>query len=1158
MKNLREIKMRGQGSIFCESGRGRLRPRVCFAVHNVDLVVRSSGGLALLPPTNPQDLPGSAPEPCRSRREEAQYCPRKNHILLTSAPTPRPAFLTLFLAGRIREMTAIVLREGCQLRLAFPPERRLQPAAPCRHRTPAPILAFLILFLAACLSMTAAENGGLRAGVPPSATAGVEFFEKKIRPLLAEQCYKCHSAESEKLKGKLLLDSQEGLLKGGESGPVVVPGDPERSLLIKAVRYTDKDLQMPPKNKKLSEHQISDLTVWVKMGAPWPEEDKSKSLRSKRGGFEITDKDRAYWAFQPIRRPFSPAVKQQSWPANPIDTFVLIELEAKGLSPNPPATKRELLRRVYFDLIGLPPTPEQAAAFEADRSPKAYEKLIDHLLSLPQYGERWARHWLDVARFAQSNGYEVDGEKPLAWRYRDYVIKALNEDKPYNRFVLEQIAGDELPDANPEAIIATGFQRLGVWDAEPDDKRMADFDELDDIVSTTSTAFLGLTMGCARCHEHKFDPISQADYYQFISFFRNVRPYEGGKTNLDASDFAPLALPEKVKQWRQDWQAKVKPLEAELKSAPENQKKPLKEKLERLKDESPPFEWALAVRERGGQPLPTHILVRGNAASPGAEVQPAFLTVLGGQKPALPACGPDTASTGRRLALAEWIASPQNPLTARVMVNRLWQHHFGKGIVKTTTDFGRAGVPPTHPKLLDWLAAEFIEQGWSLKKMHKLILLSNTYRMSSRSQNADADKVDPGNDLLWRQNLRRLEAEAVHDSILQISGQLNPTMGGRGFFPHLGGEVLAGASRPGLGWEKCSPEDQSRRSIYTYIRRTMAVPVLENFDYSNTTSPLGERPVTTVAPQALMLLNDEFMQRQAAALAGRLTSEAGRDRTKQVRRGYRLALNRDPNKTEQQAALDFLRRQTRAAEAIQSRLTFRPDVPNSLSVEYMKQLEPPEFLIGPRLGWSYHRGRWSGAYEGIRTVERQRGPFALCQAESGTDIVVQATLVLDRAAEFASLLLRATADGDEQRGYEVVFDPRQQRVAALRHGKELTSLAETAASVPVRQPLSVKIELNGARVRVWLGGLGEPALDVVDPHPVSGRGQVGVRTWGAPLNVDGLVLTSGTRKLAINPGAAASKDSMAKKDRLANAAERQALESFCLLLFNLNELIYVD
>lgn len=989
--------------------------------------------------------------------------------------------------------------------------------------------------------------GTLNGIAEESASDGVAFFEKKIRPVFAENCYKCHSSQSEKLKGRLLLDSRDGVLKGGETGPAVVPGDPEKSLLIRAVRYTDKELQMPPKDKKLSERQIADLVAWVKMGAPWAAEEKSSLARNKTG-FEITEKDRAYWAFQPIKRPARPSVKKKDWVANGIDAFVLANLESKGLKPNPPAARRELARRTFFDLIGLPPTAEQVAGFEKDKSPNAYEKLIDYLLALPQYGERWGRHWLDVARFAQSNGYERDSEKPLAWRYRDYVVKAFNEDKPYDLFIKEQIAGDELSDASADSVVATGFQRLCVWDDEPDDKRMAEFDELDDIVSTTSAAFLGLTMGCARCHDHKFDPISQTDYYQFLSFFRNVRPYEAPKYTHDSANYVPFAEPSKARAWRREQEAKIKALEKEVESAQDaGEKKKLGERLKKIKEESGPFEWALAVRERGAKAIPTQVLVRGNAASPGAEIEPAFLTVLGARKPVLSEAGPGSQSSGRRLALAEWIASPVNPLTARVMVNRIWQHHFGRGIVRTTTDFGRAGTPPTNPKLLDWLGVEFIESGWSLKKMHKMILLSSAYRMSSRAENSKAMEIDPDNDLLWRQNLRRLEAESIRDSILSVSGGLNLKMGGRGFFPHLGGEVLAGGSRPGLDWQNSPAAERARRSVYTYIRRTMLVPALEAFDYSNTTSPLGERPVTTVAPQALMLLNDEFMQEQAAVFAAKLMAESGDVLEKQVRRAYQRVVGREPSRRELQMSLDFMKRQAEEFQGIAGRVVFRPDVPGSLALQYIDQLKAPDYLVGPRQSWSYYRGRWSAPYEGGRTVERQRGPFALWQCEPFANGVVEAKLAVDRASEFGSLLVRASTEGDEQRGYEVTLDPRQQRIALLRHGKELTTLAVAEVVIPTIKPVALRIEMADARVRVWVDGARQPVIDSFDSHPISAKGLVGVRAWGAPMCLDKLSVAADGKHFE---AAAAQTDN--------EGVRRRALQSFCLLLLNLNEMIYVD
>jgi mono/diheme cytochrome c family protein len=1036
--------------------------------------------------------------------------------------------------------------------------------------------------------------GQARAGESPQELA---FFETRIRPLFAEHCYECHSARASKPKGGLRLDSREGLLKGGDSGPAIVPGDPENSLLIKAIRYSNPDLQMPPKKGKLPDARIDDLVAWVRAGAAWP---KEAAAGTAAGGaaFEITDKDREYWAFRPVRRPEPPSVKSRNWVANPIDAFVLAELEAKGVAPNPAASRRELARRVYFDLLGLPPRPSEVSAFVNDPSPETYPKLIDGLLARPEYGERWARHWLDVVRYAQSNGYERDGEKPLAWRYRDYVISAFNEDKPYDRFVQEQIAGDELPDATADSVAATGFQRLGVWDDEPDDKTMAEFDELDDVVSTTGTAFLGLTLGCARCHDHKFDPISQTDYYQFLAFFRNVRPNEDARFSLDSPNYVPLAAPANVRSWVSDRSFHIQALESQIACAVEETgKAKLQQELKTLNAEKPPFEWALAVREAGCKAPVTHVLVRGNPRSPGREVEPAFLTVLGGAKPVLPPPGAYRPSTGRRLALAQWITSRENPLTARVAVNRVWQHHFGQGLVKTPSDFGHAGSGPSHSQLLDWLAAEFMDSGWSLKRLHRLILLSNTYQMSSRNDReqpgsrptegnevnkelpgtafslvpsvrtgpASVQAIDPDDQLLWRQRLRRLDSEAVRDSILAVSGELNHAMGGRGFFPHLAGEVLAGESRPGLDWEISSAQELARRSIYIFIRRTMLVPFLEAFDYNNTSSPLAERPVTTVAPQALMLLNSDWTQDRAQAFADRLAREAGTDAQARVRLAYELALGRAPTPDETRVALDFLCRQSQAQDAISSRITFRPDVPNSLFGEYMARLHPTDFLLGPTNGWSYFIGRWSAAYEGIRTVDRQRAPFALWPGQAAADGTLLATILVHPAAESASLLIRSTAEHQEQRGYEVLLDPRRGRVLLKRHLSEVQVVAEAPVSIPSGMPIRLKIEFIAARIRVWLADTGkefvtEPVLDVIDAKPIFTAGLVGVRSVGAALSVDALTLNTVDGSTPIVPPAGTAGET--QTDLAQNAAgvslEPRAWQSFCLLLLNLNEFVYVD
>jgi hypothetical protein len=1036
-------------------------------------------------------------------------------------------------------------------------------------------------FLAAIWMAGVATTLAASPHAGPSAEQ-LQFFETRIRPVLSDRCYRCHSAQSETLKAGLHLDSREGILKGGESGPAAVPGDPQSSLLIRAISYDDKDLRMPPRTGKLPDAQIADLTAWVRMGVPWPAETKLASIPAQRQ-LSINDSDRAYWAFQPIVRPAEPGVTHRAWASNPIDRFVLAELESKGLVPNPPATKRELMRRVYFDLLGLPPTPSEVTEFLNDTAPGAYERLVDRLLSRPEYGERWARHWLDIVRYAQSNGYERDGEKPFAWRYRDYVIRAFNEDKPFDRFILEQIAGDELPDGSVDSVIATGFQRLGVWDDEPDDALMAEYDGLDDIVSTTGTAFLGLTLGCARCHDHKFDPIPQSDYYQILAFFRNVRPNADARYSLDSANYLPLATPSAVRDWISWHEQKIQSLESQIACALEGPAKvALQRQLDQVWKEPPPFQWTLGVRERGAKPLPTHVLIRGNPKSLGPEVEPAFLTVLGGEKPNLHSPSSGALSTGRRLALARWIASPKNPLTARVAVNRIWQHHFGQGLVKTAGDFGRAGTPPTNPKLLDWLASEFIDSGWSLKRMHRLILLSSTYRMSSRNENEKAMAADPDDELLWRQRLRRLEAEAVRDSMLAVSGELNPQMGGRGFFPKLAGEVLAGESRPGLDWEISSPAEEARRSIYIYVRRTLLVPLLEAFDYNNTSSPLPERPVTTVAPQALMLLNGDWAQQRAEAFAKRLSREGGANVRDRINRAYRIAFARSPSSQETELALNFLRQQDRNAQAVRSRLTFRLDVPNSLFDEYMKQLKPADFLRGPREQWSYHRGRWSGAYEGIRSMDRQHGPFALWTGHAFADGTVQATLLLPRGSEAAALLLRGSAEKDELRGYEINLDPRRQRVSFRHHAKDVQTIAEKPAPIPTDSPLFVRVALSAGHVRVWLAtrsttptqqassdvsslagqSIDPPILDATDPTPRSVSGFFGIRCLGAALSLDGLsIIDDKTQRelFAVEPTPVGPEQATAGALEAGGSwGEEHAWRSFCLLLLNLNEFVYVD
>jgi mono/diheme cytochrome c family protein len=701
----------------------------------------------------------------------------------------------------------------------------------------------------------------------------IAFFESRVRPLLVENCHKCHGPKEH--KGNLRLDSIAAILAGGDSGPAVVPGKPEESVLVSAINY--RDYEMPPTGK-LKQQQIDILTQWVKMGAPWPggSGDTGPVVRPTTG--EISEQDRQFWSFQPVKRPAVPAIAAH----DAVDAFVHQKRTETGLNRSPEATRRELIRRATFDLLGLPPTLDEVDDFVEDDSPDAYERLIDRLLASPRYGERWGRHWLDLVRYAQSNGYERDDEKPLAWKYRDYVIRALNADKPYDQFVVEQLAGDELEPVTDDSISATAIYRLGVWDDEPDDKRAAEYEELDDIVSTIGSTFLGLTVGCARCHEHKFDPIPQEDYYRLLAFVRNIALYGN-----DQSETHKRPNPNGIF--------------AALPSGKGN---------------------TLAVRSRKGKPQRTHLLVRGNAGTPGKEVEPGFLQVLFNAEGGVPTApepeAGDDNTLGLRRRLAEWIASPENPLTARVAVNRLWHYHFGRGIVATPSDFGRTGTKPSHPELLDYLASVLVEGGWQLKPLHRRVMRSAVYRQSSATNDAGQVK-DPDNLLLWRQNLRRLEAEAIRDAALAVSGRLNLAMGGRGVFPTLPPEVLATQSRPGNGWGKSDEAEQSRRSVYLFVKRTLGIPILESFDFASPDKPIPGRATTTVAPQALILLNGSFFDEQADALAERLVREAPEGRREQIELAYRLAFSRAANELEVSIAIAYLDRHRASSEQTDGR-----------------------------------------------------------------------------------------------------------------------------------------------------------------------------------------------------------------------------------------------
>lgn len=586
---------------------------------------------------------------------------------------------------------------------------------------------------------------------------------------------------------------------------------------------------------------------------------------------KVPAKDQKHWAFQPLQRPSVPTHNSKQRARNPIDAFVLAQLNAKGLSPNPPASKQDLIRRATYDLTGLPPSPSEVEAFVADNSPRAWESLINRLLASPHYGEKWGRHWLDLVRFAESNSYERDGVKPHAWRYRDYVIRSFDADKPYDRFLREQLAGDEFAEPDADAIIATGFYRLGIWDDEPADRELARYDALDDIVATTGQVFLGLTVDCARCHNHKLDPIPQRDYYRLLAFFQNITPFHNG----GPTDEIPIVT-------------------ATAKKRTDENRTP---NLGTAKPDSTSTDKALAVTETSVKPMETFLLLRGNPVMKGERVEPGFPEALGSPEPVFPKPSPSSKTTGRRTVLANWIASPANPLTARVMANRIWQYHFGRGLVRSPNNFGLQGDAPTHRELLDWLASEFIAQGWRLKPLHRLIMLSDAYRMSSKGSD-NALKADPMNDSLWRFDMRRLTAEEIRDSILAISGSLDSKMFGPGVFVEIPKEVLAGQSQPGNGWGKSPESEQGRRSIYIHAKRSLLTPILENFDLAETDRSTPVRFVTVQPTQALSMLNSDFLNRQAELFAARLRQEAGPDLRDEIRLALFLVTSRTPTELE--------------------------------------------------------------------------------------------------------------------------------------------------------------------------------------------------------------------------------------------------------------------
>ncbi len=705
---------------------------------------------------------------------------------------------------------------------------------------------------------------------------GVEFFEKKIRPVLVEHCYRCHSVEAKtnkKLKAALLVDTRDGLVKGGDNGPAVVTGKTQEGTLLKALRYTH-DTKMPPSGK-LPGAVLADFEAWIKMGAPDPRVGEAKVAK------EVDwDKAKQFWAFQPPVKSPLPKVKDAAWPQRDIDHFILAELEKRDLKPVGPAAKRDVLRRVTFDLVGLPPTIDEIDAFLKDESPTAFAKVVDRLLASPHHGERWARHWLDVSRYAEDKALAFVNTRPHAWRYRDWVVQALNNDMPYDRFVRLQLAGDLVSDPEADLFVklaGLGFQGLGAEYHRGSVAPQVIADELDDRVDTLTRGLLGITVACARCHDHKYDPVPTRDYYSLAAAYNGSNLVE-----------TPLTDPATVEKFR-TWEKRFKEAETRFKKAEkakssdkkneEAQKEfeARKAELDSLRKEAPPpLPMAHAITG-GGTAL--RVNIRGNVERLGEPAPPGFLRVLPSAKTK------EAAGKFTRLELAEAVASPGNPLTARVIVNRVWQYHFGRGIVGTPSNFGVLGDRPTHPELLDTLSVRFMENGWSLHWLHREILLSRAYQMSTTSVAVNAER-DPENHHLWRHTPRRLDFEAWRDAWLAASGRLDPARGG-----------------PSLDLNK---GDNVRRTLYAKISRVEPNALLVLFDFPDANVTSDRRSVTTVPQQQLFALNSDFTIETAKAFANRLEKAAPGDEAR-VALAFRIAYGREPSPAERHASLLFLR-----------------------------------------------------------------------------------------------------------------------------------------------------------------------------------------------------------------------------------------------------------
>lgn len=1058
----------------------------------------------------------------------------------------------------------------------------------------------------------------------PAAWSAEPSLEKRAVAILERACAECHSHASKKMKGGLALDSRAALIEGGDTGPAIVPGEVEKSLLVTAIRYGDEDLEMPPKGKRLPAEDVATLEAWIKAGAPWQAKASNAEAltgRPARKPGKITDEDRAWWSFQPLAKvePPKAAPGDSGWAKNEVDAFIAAGLKEAGLTPAPQAERATLIRRVTYTLTGLPPKPEEVADFIADQSPDAYEKLVDRLLASPAYGEHWARHWLDLVRYADSDGFRIDHYRPDAYRYRDYVVRSFNADKPYDRFVQEQIAGDELFPDQPEALVATGYLRHWSYEYNNRDVVTQRDNIVIDITDTTADVFMGLGLGCARCHDHKFDPLLQKDYFRLRAFFEPVLP----RDDLTAATAAERAAHAKaMAAWEAksaEVRGKIDALEAPYRVKAENKAvkmfppetqaiwtKPASQRTpqealyaelvqrqvqyeyDRLmnyvkSDEKPKLialQQELTAQEKNkpkalpvafaatdvGPIAPPTVIPRKTALG---VIEPGYPTILDAAPAKVPA--PSATSTNRRATLARWLTEETNPLTARVMVNRVWQYHFGAGLAINSSDFGMLGEPPSHPALLDWLTKRFITEGWSLKKLHRQLLLSATWQQSATNPQAEAARLkDPENRLHWRSGTRRLAAEAIRDTVLSVTGEIDLTPGG-----------------PGVDGAK------ARRSLYVKVQRNRRDALLDVFDVAEGFASTANRNITTTPRQSLLLFNGEWALARARAFAARLMKDVqgsgGETVAKRVTRAYQLAYGRAPSADELAAASEFLGAQKAVgggkqvqASLIADKLPFRDGRSAVLSPGTMQD----RLMVGDRaalpvgdltieafvlLRAPYENAdvrtiaaRWNGDIKspgwafGVTGKRSRYKPMTLLlQLSSGADGAKEAEplfsgLFLQPGRPYFVAVSVHLADGGEGKDGGVTFyikdlsnDDEPMQVARVPH--KTTILPEITA------PLTIGGRW-GAQKHLWDG-----LVDDVRLSDTALRGeQLLLTTEGLTDSTVGYWRFE-TRTGAFNDSSPHGRHLMTlTTDSGARDTSLDAWVDFCHVIINSNELIYVD